>query len=155
MATSSVYFEQLSALFTELSPEQRIRIARFALSQREIRRALDIFNMMRNEEKLEVLDLLIPMVYTNSPYEKQVSELILELPHEQLIPIAERVIFSSISEWTDRADFDGWLYLLSNISVELTQRLAKLAIEHKDPSIQELGQEHLDQLKASGNLSRE
>lgn len=130
--------------------KDRVEIVRKTLHKPSERMtALHLYQYLTKEEKRELFEDLVELASLGHSDIDLVRKCILSLSRPWLKTRIEKVAEPILQEGTEE-EYRRLLELYRSIDRKLVERLAKRAIEHPDPDIQEAGEdfmEYLDRLK--------
>ena len=138
-----VYIAATGTLFGELNPKERVEVVRWAFKNQQPRAALEATELMKPEERKELLDVLIGFTHANSRWREFVTKLILEIPRDWLVENIEKYTEPILDQFEDYTDYSGFLWVLHEIDQKLAIRLAERAARSTNYDVREIGEYYL------------
>jgi hypothetical protein len=143
--TFEAYIAATGTFFTELNSKERVEVVRWAFENQQVRAALEATELMKVEERKELVDILIGFTYSAGRWREFVTKLILEIPHDWLVENIEKYTEPILNEYEDYTDYSGFLWVLHEIDQQLAIRLAERAARSTDYDIREIGEYYLNE----------
>jgi hypothetical protein len=125
----------------------RVSLMREKLASRDKNIAYYFLPYLKQEELLQLFDILIPLASTGHSNIGRVREAILSLPHEWVIKNIEQLTEPLLIEGTED-EYRRFLELYLKLSKDLTLKLAQRAAQHNDGGIREAGEDFLEILES-------
>jgi hypothetical protein len=137
------YIAATGTFLGELNPNERVEVVRWAFKNQQVRAALEATELMKPEERKELVDILIGFTYSAGRWREFVTKLILEIPHDWLTENIEKYTEPILDQFEDYTDYSGFLWVLHEIDQKLAIRLAERAARSSNYDVREIGESYL------------
>lgn len=124
----------------------RVLLMKQALYSQDNATAFYFLPYLKQEELMELFDVLIPLASTGHGNVGRVREAILSLPHEWVIKNIEQLAEPLLAEGT-YDEYRRFLELYCELDKGLALKLARRAAQHLDYDIKEAGEDYLELLE--------
>ena len=130
----------------------RVMLLKHALHGEDWRAALFLIKSIKLDELQDILEDLIYLIYNRDSAYLEVCDLILKIPKDYLLSHIKDFIEPYFANAT-YYEYRKFLELFIKIDADLTEQLARKAIESKDYDMREAAEEYLEKLGKKPNIS--
>ena len=142
LVESQKEFNSASRMFLS-SDIDRVSLMREKLYSLDRDTAFYFLPYLKEEELMQIFDILVPLASTAHSSVGRVKEAILSLPHDWIIKKIEQLVEPLLIDGTDD-EYRRFLELYFELDKDLTLKLAHRAAQHTDLHIKEAGEDYLE-----------
>jgi hypothetical protein len=124
----------------------RVSLMKQALYDQNRATAFYFLRYLKQEELIQLFDILVPLASTGHGSVSTVREAILSLPRDWVIKNIEQLAEPLLAAGT-YDEYRRFLELYFELDKDLALKLAQRAVEHSDYDIKEVGEDYLEMLE--------